>query len=85
MRGSVVKRGKGYSIVYRALDPGNGPHEADVEGRFRDPSRAEAALKKIVSDVDAGTYARPTKQTLAQYLTDDWVPSLDAAVKGGWT
>jgi len=83
VRGSIVKRGKGYSIVYRALDPSTGRAKQTWKGGFATKREAEAALKEIVSQVDAGTYARPTKQTLAQYLTGDWLPSLDAAVKGG--
>jgi len=83
VRGSIVKRGSSYSIVYRAPDPATGVSKQTWKGGFQTKRAAEAALKEIVSAVDAGSYTRPSKQTLGQYLTDDWLPSLDAAVAGG--
>ncbi len=83
MRGSIVKRGSGYSIVYRAPDPASGLTKQVWKAGYATKREAEAALKEIVSQVDVGTYARPTKQTVAQYLNDDWLPSLDSAVAGG--
>jgi integrase len=83
VRGSIVKRGAGYSIVYRAPDPATGRTKQVWKAGYRTWREAEAALKEVVSQVDAGAYARPTKQTLGQYLQDDWIPSLDASVIGG--
>jgi integrase len=83
MRGSIVKRGAGYSIVYRAPDPATGRSKQVWKGGYATKREAETALKEVVAAVDAGTYARPTKQTVSQYLIEDWLPSLDAAVKGG--
>jgi len=83
MRGSIVKRGTGYSIVYRAPDPATGKVKQTWKGGYATKRQAEAALKEIVAEVDAGTYVRPSRQTIREYMEKDWLPSLDAAVAGG--
>jgi len=84
MRGSVVKRGDGrYSIVYRAPDPATGKIKQVWKGGFRTKKDAEDALKDVVRSIDEGAYVRPSKQTFGEYLEDDWLPSLTAAVVGG--
>lgn len=37
--------------------------------------QAEAELAKVLVDVDAGTYVKPTELTLGDYLTDRWLPA----------
>jgi integrase len=83
MRGSVVKRGKGYSIVYRAPDPATGATKQVWKSGYRTKRSAEEALNDVLRQLGDGTYSRPTKQTVADYFTADWLPSLEAAVKGG--
>lgn len=83
MRGSVKKRGDTWSIIYRAVDPASGQTKQVWKGGFGTKKAAEDELKELVRKVDEGTWTRPTKQTLAQFLEDDWLPSLDAAVAGG--
>lgn len=83
MRGSIVKRGKGYSIVYRGPDPRTGKSRQVWKGGYSTKREAEAALKEIVGTIDAGTYTRPSRQTLGEFITDEWLPSLDAQVAGG--
>lgn len=82
MRGSIVKRGSAYSIVYRAPDPATGATRQTWKGGYGTKREAEAALKEIVRDIDAGTYVTPTKQTVREFMEKDWLPSLDLAVAG---
>jgi integrase len=83
MRGSVVKRGTSWSLVYRAPDPESGQTKQVWRGGFARKRDAETALREIIGQVDAGTYTKPTRVTLGQYMLEDWLPSLDAAVAGG--
>jgi integrase len=81
VRGSVVKRGQGrYSIVYRAPDPATGVVKQVWRGGFASKRSAETALKAIVATVDDGSYTKPTKLTLAAFLSEQWFPSIAATV-----
>lgn len=74
MRGSIVKRGAGYSIIYRAPDPATGKTRQTWKGGYSTKRAAEAALKEIVAAVDAGGYTKPSRATLAGFLRDEWLP-----------
>ncbi len=70
MRGSIIKRGKSsYTIV---LNLGNDPRTGkrkqqwvSVKGTKKD---AEKRLSELFHQLDTGTFMRPTKTTLAEYL-----------------
>lgn len=81
MRGSIVKRGKNYSIVYRAPDPKTGVSKQVWKGGFPTHRSAETALKDVVGHLDAGTYTAPTKTTVGQFLTGQWLPAIAATVR----
>jgi integrase len=81
MRGSIVKRGKTYSLVYRAPDPKTGVSRQVWKGGYPTHRSAEKALKDIVSHLDAGTYTAPTKSTIGQFLTGQWLPAIAATVR----
>ena len=83
MRGSIVKRGAGWSIVYRAPDPETGKTKQVWKGGFALKRDAELALKEIVGRVDSGTYTKPVKMTVHQWAVDHWLPSLAARVTAG--
>lgn len=42
---------------------------------FATKGGAETELAKVLVDVDAGTYVKPTELTLGAYLTDRWLPA----------
>jgi integrase len=81
VRGSVRKRGDTYTVIYRASDPATGRTKQVWKGGFRTKREAEDELKEIVRQVDAGTYARPTKVTLNEFLTDQWLPAAKATIR----
>ena len=83
MRGSIHKRGKTYSIVYRVTDPTTGKSKQVWRGGFTTKKAAEDELKEVVQTIDGGVYVSPTKQTFGEYLENDWLPSLDNLVAGG--
>lgn len=83
MRGSIVKRGQRYHIVYRAPDRASGRTKQVWKGGWDTKREAQAALTKALREIDTGEHVRPVRQTVAEYLNAEWLPSLDAAVKGG--
>ncbi len=77
MRGSIIKRGKSsYAIV---LNLGNDPQTGNrkqqwvsVKGTKKD---AEKRIPELFHQLDTGTFMRPTKTTLAEYL-ERWKTTL---------
>ena len=62
---------------------------ADEEGRrrqtrrrgFRSQREAQGALNKVLQDLEQRTYVPPSRQTLATFLTVDWLPAIEATVR----
>jgi integrase len=74
VRGHIVKRGKdSYSIVVSlGRDPTTGKYKyqwVSVKGTKRE---AEKRLSELLSQIDNGTFARPSKTMLAEYL-ETWL------------
>jgi hypothetical protein len=81
MRGTVVRRSGGYSVV---LDLGPGPDGKRVRkwhSGFRTKRDAERARVELLAALDRGGYVEPHKLTVAGFLTDQWLPSVKAQVK----
>ncbi len=87
MRGSVVKRGNGYSVV---LDLGRGPDGRRIRkwhSGYRTKRDAERARVELLAALDRGGYVEPHKLTVAGFLEQQWLPSVRAQVKPsthGW-
>ena len=66
MRGSVVKRGAGYSVVVELdRDPQTGKRRQKWHSGYRTKRDAERALAELVGDVNRGTYVPKSRQSLA--------------------
>ncbi|MFC2000695.1 tyrosine-type recombinase/integrase [Chloroflexota bacterium] len=69
MRGHIVKRGKSYSIaISLGKDPNTGKYKqqwVSVKGTKKD---AEKRLSELLHQLDNGTFIKPGKTTLAEYL-----------------
>jgi len=69
MKGSIVKRGKGYAVkVSLGKDPTNGKYKTKwytVRGTKEDAKRLQ---REILIQLDRGTYIQPGKVTVADYL-----------------
>lgn len=81
MRGSVVKRGKGYSVV---LDLGEDPvtrkRRQKWHSGFTTKREAQAALAELIGTVNQGTYVTRTKQTLAVFV-EEWLAAIAPTVR----
>jgi integrase len=52
------------------------------KGGFETKASAEAALNETMVQLSAGTHVQPSRQTFAEYIRRDWLPSLRTAVEG---
>jgi hypothetical protein len=81
MRGSVVKRGNGYSIVVELdRDPVTNRRRQKWHSGYRTKKDAERALSEIIASVHAGTYLEPTKQTLNEF-TREWLAPIKPTIR----
>src|SRR5215208_1717624 len=80
MRGHVRKRGRTWSAVYD--EPGeNGKRRQRWRGGFATKREAEAFLATTLNRLGDGSYARPSKETLGDYLTGEWLPAIESTVR----
>lgn len=81
MRGSIVKRGKGYSVVVELdRDPVSGKRRQKWHSGYRTKRAAEDALSELVNGVKSGTYVAKSKQTLSEYVAE-WLAAIEPTVR----
>jgi integrase len=81
VRGSVVKRGNGYSVVVELdRDPVTGKRRQKWHSGYRTKRDAERALSEIVASLHGGTYVEPTKQTLAEFA-GEWLIAVQPTIR----
>ncbi len=76
MKGSVRRRGNKWEYYYRELHPGTGKWRQRSKAGFASRREAEAALRTVLSTMDAGNYVSPSSLSLGDYLTYRWLPSI---------
>jgi integrase len=81
MRGHVRKRGKKWAIVVDVGRDETGRRKQKWHSGYPRRKDAEEALAKIIGDLNAGTYAAPSKRTVAEYLVDEWLPGMRHQVR----
>lgn len=81
MRGSVVKRGKAYSVVLDlGRDPQTGKRRQKWHSGYRTKRLAESAVADLIGTVNGGTYVAKTRQTLAEFV-GDWLAAIEPTVR----
>ena len=73
-RSNIRKRGSTYSYYVYVTGP-DGKRSQVSKGGFRTRREAEAAQVEVLSAVQTGTFVRPERITLADFLVDEWLPS----------
>jgi integrase len=72
VRGSIIKRGTGYSyVVYLGRDE-SGKKRQKWVGGFRTKRDVESALAEALGRVQAGQFANPGRLTVGEFL-DQWI------------
>jgi integrase len=81
MRGSVVKRGNGYSAVVELdRDPVTGKRRQRWHSGYRTKRDAERALAEIVDAANRGAYVPKTRTTLAEF-SKEWLAAIAPTVR----
>ena len=81
MRGSVVKRGNGYSVVVELdRDPISNRRRQKWHSGYRTKKEAERALTEMLASLDAGTYLEPSKQTLSEFARE-WLVAIKPTIR----
>jgi len=83
MKGSIVKRGKSYSVVIDAGRDENGKRVRRWHSGIRTKREAEALRVELLSAQAGGTYTAPNKLTVREFAAKQWLPSIEALVAGG--
>jgi integrase len=80
-RGSVVKRGNGYSVVVELeRDPVTGKRRQKWHSGYPTKKAAQAALAELTHSVNKGVYVEPTKQTIAKFAVE-WLAAIEPTLR----
>jgi len=87
VRGSIVKRGVGYSYVLYLGRDASGRKRQKWVGGFRTKRAAEAAMVEALGRVQAGQFVDPGRLTVGEFL-EQWLeaasPGLRASTAAGY-
>jgi integrase len=84
MRGTVIKRGRSWSVVIELdRDPVSGKRRRKWHSGFRTKREAEAARIDLLSQAQRGAYVEPSRLTVTVFLEDQWLPAIRASVREG--
>jgi integrase len=81
MRGHVRKRGKTWAVVYDGGQTENGKRVQRWRGGFKTRREAQSALTDVLSRLGDGSYAAPSKTTLAAFLNEEWLPAVESTLR----
>ncbi len=81
MRGSIIKRGSGYSYVLSlGRDETTGRKKQKWVSGFRTKREAEAALTEALGRVQSGQFADPGRMTVAEFV-EHWLESVAPSLR----
>jgi integrase len=81
MRGGTRKRGSTWTWYLGVVDPATGRRRQLSKSGFRTKREAQAALNEAMAALRAGTFVEPSRLTLGAFLTEQWLPTVRAAVR----
>jgi integrase len=81
VRGHIAKKGENYYAVVSVWDPATAKRRRKWIGGFRRRKDAERAFTSTLQSLDKNTYVDPTKQTLTDFVTTEWLPAIKATVR----
>ncbi len=74
MRNNVRKRGSTWTY-YAYVTDGTGKRRQISKGGYRTRKEAEAARVAVLNSINNGTFVRPERITVRQFLEDEWLPT----------
>jgi integrase len=75
MRGTVIKRGKKWSVVIDVGRDETGKRVRRWHSGYPTKREAEEARIEILSRLQRGNYTEPSKATIAEFLRSQWLPA----------
>jgi integrase len=70
MKGTIIQRGSTYSyLVDIGKDPKTGKRRQKMKGGFLRKKEAQAAMRKVIIEVDENRYIEPSNEIFASYIT----------------
>jgi integrase len=72
--------GETHTSWYWVLELGHvaGQRRRDTRGGYRTRKAAEAALRKALNAREGGTYAKPNRVSFADFVSERWLPMIEA-------
>lgn len=80
MTGHVYKRGATWSVVHDEPSP-DGKRRQRTKGGFATKRDAQRYLTDALARIDGGAYTSPSKMTLGEYLTGEWLPAVEGTLR----
>jgi integrase len=81
MKGTVIKRGKSWSVVLDLGRDAAGKRKREWHSGYRTKKDAERARIELLSSIDKNTHVSPSKLTVNNFLADEWLPAIRASVR----
>ena len=76
MTGNIYKRGSTWTVRYDEPSP-DGRRRQRSKGGFRTRREAQRFLAEQLARIDGGSYAQPSRLTVGEYLTGEWLPAVE--------
>ncbi len=80
MRGTTYKRGGTWTVVYDEPEQ-DGRRRQRSKGGFATRRDAERFLRDQLARLDSGSYAAPSKLTVADFLKREWLPAVEGTLR----
>jgi integrase len=80
MRGHVCRRGSTWTVVYDEPSE-NGKRKQRSKGGFATKRDAQRFLTDTLARLGDGSYAAPSKLTLAEFLEREWLPAVEGTLR----
>lgn len=80
-RGTVRQVPNGTWMLVVDVTDGGGRRQQTRRRGFPTRYAAQVVLNQILHDLEGSTYVPPSRQTLAAFLTEDWLPTIERTVR----
>jgi integrase len=81
MRGHVYKRGTTWTVVCDEGHDEHGRRRQRSKGGFATRRDAQRFLTDVLARLGDGSYAQPSKLTLAEFLEGEWLPAVEGTLR----
>jgi integrase len=81
VRGHIRKRGRKWAVVVDVGRDQSGKRKQRWYSGFDKRGEAQEKLAEIIGQLRTGTYVEPTRMTLADFLTEEWLPARKASLR----